>query len=688
MNDHSLQNARTHNTVIGILTVASLGAISGSISLGWENWVTPLMIIGLIAAWILHFSQYGEERTRENYYLIFTMLVSFYHGIHRSSFFDIVVVSALMMVNVTLLRRKEFVALMLIEFFALMTEQILAGVRMGTLTLDTMTVARILLHVVAELCIYKGLSDVIRNNRKDAEELEILRQEKESVRNEMEDFLVNISHELRTPVNVINGMSAMLLNRENSKDVLSIREAGIRLSRQIEDIQDYSEIQRGDVHLEEERYQITSVINDIIADYRAAGAESGKDFVIDLDPDVPAILKGDAGKISKIIRHLLDNAYKFTAQGGFILKVRADRREYGINLIIEVTDTGIGMSRDEIDGIARGLYQGDKKRNRKTGGVGLGLSIVYGFVRRMNGFVNIESRRGKGTTVRVCIAQEIIDPAPCLHVDGERFLNVAVYLDPERFAVPEAAEFHRLMAAHLAAGLRINLYSAPNLSELGRLMEHEDITHVFTSEEDYLRSPDHFEELAKGGVTVAVSAWDGFQPAPGSPVITMPRPLCSCTVVRILSGENEPFILPEGEEERRIVLDGIRALVVDDEPMNLVVAEGLFRGYHMIIDTAESGPQALKKYAHNQYDVVFMDHMMPGMDGIEAAGRIREIAASRGRSARIVALTANAVSGAREMFMREGFDGFISKPIRISEFERTMGRLFPAGGSVPARSVS
>ncbi|MBR5115481.1 MAG: HAMP domain-containing histidine kinase, partial [Lachnospiraceae bacterium] len=537
MNDRSFQKARTHNTVLGIITVASIGTISGSSALGWEYWVPPLIIIGLIATWALHISQYGTATFRENYYLIFTMLLSFFHGVHQTSYFDIAIVSALLMVNVTLLRRREFVSLMLIEYFFLQVTQVIMGVRSGTTELNTLTVSRLMLDVVAELCIYKGLSDVIRNNRIDTDEADRLTMEKESARSEMEDFLVNISHELRTPVNVINGMSTLLLKQEKSDDVAAIRDAGLRLSRQIEDIQDYSEIQRGDVLLEEERYMITSLLNDIVTEFRVRENMRGAELVVDLDPNVPAMLKGDIRKISKILRHLLDNAVKFTRQGGMRLRVYSERKEYGINLVLEVSDTGIGMSRTEIERVSRGLYQENKKRNRSTGGIGLGLSIVYGFVRRMNGFVNLESRRGKGTTVRVTIAQEIVDPAPCLSVESERFLNTAVYLNVSKFATPELAEYYRQMVVHLATGLRLNLYSAPTLSELKRLVERGGLTNIFTGPEEYLATPDYYDALAANDIVVAVSAPDDFSVRKGSRVIVMPKPLSGFPVVRILSGD-------------------------------------------------------------------------------------------------------------------------------------------------------
>ncbi|MBQ7678769.1 MAG: response regulator [Butyrivibrio sp.] len=678
MNNSSIRNARNHNTVVAIIILACLGTIAGSITLDWEFWVPPLIVCGMIATVVLHVTQYGTQTFRENYYLIFSMLISFYHGIHLTSTYEIVVVSALLMVNVTLFMRPRFIKIMLVECIILLVMQVVLGLREGSMVLDRVTVCKLALHVLGELCIYRGLCVVIWNNRQDKKELEEHNTARENTRSEMEDFLVNISHELRTPVNVINGMTTLILRNENREDVTAIRDAGLRLSRQIEDIQDYSEIQRGEVRLEEDKYMITSILNDIISNYRICDGREELELIVDLDPAVPALLYGDAGKISKVIRHLLSNTMKFTRRGGAYVRVTCIKRDYGINLIIEVTDTGIGMSKSVIDKISRGLFQANTKRNRSTGGIGLGLSIVYGFVRKMNGFVNIESKKGKGTTVRVSIAQEVIDPAPCLSVETNRFINIAFHVSPDYVRSPGMLQFYRDMATNMASSLRLNTYAASSLTELKTLLERGDITHIFMGEMEYNNAPQFFDDLARNGITLAVSAPDDFKVSPGSRVIVMPKPLYGGPIIKVLDGDASATILPNGDGERRPVLDGLRALVVDDEPMNLVVASGLFKTYNMLIDTAESGQEAIDKYARKEYDLVFMDHMMPEMDGVEAMKRIKELAAKQGRSARVIALTANAISGAREMFMKEGFDGFISKPIQINEFERTLNKVLPA----------
>ena len=234
------------------------------------------------------------------------------------------------------------------------------------------------------------------------------------------------------------------------------------------------------------------------------------------------------------------------------------------------------------------------------------------------------------------------------------------------------------MAVNTASDLRINMYFAPTVKDVEKLLERGDITNIFMGEKEYLADPGFYDRISEK-VTVAVST-TGDTITQNGRVIIMPRPLYGYPIIRVLNGEGG-VIQPSGSVMVRPVLDNVRALVVDDEPLNLVVAEGLFREYNMIVDTAGSGPEAISKFTENDYDVVFMDHMMPKMDGVEAMKRIRDVAFGQQKTARVVALTANVVSGAKEMFMNEGFDGFIGKPIDINEFERTMRTVLPRGAA-------
>lgn len=535
MNENSHINTKVHNTVVGILTMASIGAIIESITQGWEYWVPPLILVGLIAAWIMHILQYRQKKFRENYFLVFAMIISFYHGAHDTSLFDIVLISLLIMATVSLLRRAEFLNLLLIEFFVLFIMQVVRGVATGMFAPDTVTISRIVLHIAVEICGFMVFREVVGNNTRDAEELDRSNAKRLSDKADMENLLTNISGDLRVSVDDINSQMMKVMKDKPEDDIAPIADAGFRMATQIESIQDYSDILRGDVTPDENEYMISSIIKDIIAGYSFYQKESSKDLIVDLDPNVPSVLKGDAGIINKILGHILFNAFKFTEEGGVYLRVTAVDHENTTNLVIEVTDTGVGMSAEEIEKISTGTYQSKIADRSNNGGIGLGLPIVYGFVRSMNGFVSIESEKGKGTTVRVSIMQEVVDPSPTLRLSTDSFFNVVFHLDPQKYKESRVWEFYRDMAVNMASKLRINMYFAPTQKDVEKLMERGDITHIFMGEKEYLDDPEFYERLSEK-VTVAVSTSSHDAKNKGH-IIFMPRPLYGYPIISVLSGE-------------------------------------------------------------------------------------------------------------------------------------------------------
>ena len=672
---------QTHIIVLGLISFAVLGLIVESLTQGWEFWVPPLLIAGVVGMWALHITQYMDVGFREAFYLVFSLFATLFHGVHSTSLFDIVVINVLVMVCFSLLSNITFLRIILIEYVILMATQLVININTGAVLMDGLNISRIILHTAVDFGVYIVCSTTVRRRLDTETALSEKDKQMKKADSDTEDFLVNISHELRTPVNVVNGISTIILKNEQSENVSIIRDAGMRLAHQIEDMQDFTDIKRGDITLENEKYMITSLINDVLSSFSAQEKKDMLEFIVDLSPSVPTMMRGDIKKLHKVIRHLIDNAMKFTRRGGVYVKISTIKREYGVNLEIEVADTGKGMSRKDVAFASRGLYQADKKRDRSTGGIGLGLNIVYGFVHKMNGFVTIQSARGKGTTVRISIPQEVIDPSPCLKVETEKAKEIIFHVNPEKYKVPQIREFYRQMAVSIAAGLHLNLYSAVTIPDIQKLLEKKEITHIFMGPEEYDANPDFFDDLSRKGVAVSVSAPSGFRTRPGSGVIVMPKPLYGYPVTKILNEGNDVHDLSIEEREEKPDLSGLRTLIVDDEPMNLVVATGIFRQYNMVTDTASSGKESIEKFAAQDYDVIFMDHMMPEMDGVEAMKRLKNYAHENGKKVKIIALTANAVSGARQMFMREGFDAFISKPIDINTFERTMLGLFPNSAS-------
>ena len=671
-----MSQRKSENYIIFLVSIAGIGLAVESVLMGWEFWVPPLIIVGIVLMWVMNISQKPDPETREYYYLAFVMLLVFFHGVHESSLYDAAIVICLAMVGFSFLDHIYMINLFGIEYLIILIIQFILAGNSGA-TFSVLDVSRLVLHQMIVAFIYFCSVKFI-NDRLEKEEADRQKSERISAYDtDMEDFLSNISHELRTPVNVVNGMSDSLIKKNVGKEAEFIKDAGIRLAYQIENIQDYTECKRGDILLEEEVYDSTSLINDVVTSFRLFDNNNGLELVVDIDPQVPVRMRGDVKKLHKIFRQLLENAVKFTRNGGIFARMYTEETDYGVNLCIEMTDTGIGIDDNALEYVSEGMYQVNKKRNRIAGGIGLGLFIVYGFAHRMGGFVKIESEKNVGTTVRVTIPQKVEEASPCLALTGEFDGNILFHVRSDKYKVPKVRDFYRYMATSLATGIKVPLFAAETVKDIEKFREKMNVTYIFMGQEEYEDNSEYFDELSKGDIVVAVSAGSGFEANPGSHVVIMPKPIYGYPVLKVLNEGREVKNLEYSDNSVRPAFNGVRALVVDDEPMNLVVASSLFNDYGMIIDTAGSGEEAIDMFWERPYDVVFMDHMMPEMDGVVAMKHIKQAAVNSGRNIIVIALTANVVSGAREMFIREGFDAFIAKPIDTYDFERVMVQVLP-----------
>ncbi|MBE6908581.1 MAG: response regulator [Ruminococcaceae bacterium] len=665
----------SHLVILVSLTNLSLVVTASTLANGWEAWALPLAFIGVVISWALHIRQSLTERARLWIYAILLLVTSFFFGIHGESIFDMTTIISALILVFTMTGEKHLITLSMLTYYLTMACATVGLWREGTLDRDA--ILRLVLHCI--LIILIGWTARV-NIRKWAQLLlnvdsDIARLEEETHR--MDDFLTNLSHEIRTPVNAVIGLTTVILKREKDdavrEDIKTVQSAGHRVAEKISDILDYTELDVGKLVVSREPYMIASVMNDLVTDLRMRG-EISCELVFDVSPEIPSAILGDAGKVKKILNHLVTNGIKFTPKGGVYCRVYSMPRPYGVNLCIEVSDTGLGMTQTELEHIFDSFYQRNSGRTRGTGGLGLGLTIVHGLVREMGGFMTIDSTLGVGTTVSVSIPQEIVDADACMSLSDRDQLCLACFDCLEKLEVPQVRDFYNRMIANLTHGLGVPLHRAENEEELRKLQKLYRLTHIFVGAEEYLGAADYLESLTDE-TEVIVVANDAFVPRRSSAVKVLRKPFyCfpAATVLSLPTARQE-----ELEDDRRIYTPGLETLVVDDEPMNLMVAEGIFSDYGMRVTTARSGPESIELCQRKHFDLIFMDHMMPEMDGVEAMKRLRSEAAQRGEEQIILALTANAVSSAREMFLAEGFDGFIPKPIEITDLERVLKRVLP-----------
>lgn len=676
MNDQEKQRA-AHLLLLLCYTILSCALIGESLLMGWETWAVVLLPIGVIAGWTLHIKNTLPMAVRLDIYTVMMMLVYFYYGIHETSMFDLAPLMITVMVLYSSTEKYGTIKICMFTYYLTMAYDFFHV--MGSFKEDaSLFISRIMLHLLLVYMAGRLLKTVVERRVKEREATEEMIARLEEINRRTEDFLANVSHELRTPINAVTGISSVMLKNETDpekkKDIFTIQMAGQRLFGQIEDILDYTEIDNEKISISEEAYMISSIVNDVISENQVQEREYMPELIFDLDAAMPAVLLGDGKKMKKILRHLVNNAVKFTKKGGVYVRIHTLRKDYGVNLCMTVSDTGEGIPGEELEKITEGFYQADGGRNRRTGGLGLGLPIVAGMVSYMEGFMQIRSEEGCGTVVSVSIPQRIADEKPMVTLKSRERLCLACYLNVEKYETPEVRDYYNETITHMVEGMDVSIHRVFNTDELKALTEVYQITHLFIGADEYEENSILFEELA-GRMTVIVIADKHFGPSSGTRTKLLRKPFYCLPIANMLNAETaQDEISFEG---RRMLCPDVSALVVDDEPMNLMVAEGIFREYEMRVKTVHSGMEALELCGKEDFDLIFLDHMMPDMDGVETLKRLRKLWADSDRTATVIAFTANAVSGAREMFFEEGFDEFVSKPIEMVELERVLRNVLP-----------
>ena len=649
-------------------TVLGIALIAETILMSWELWAIPIIAASIAICWGLHITQFMTHKIRLYISTILMMVCYFFYGIHITSTYDMPLLMMLIIMIFTTTGEVWLVTACQLTYYFTLTYDIIAMVHSGT-EWDSLLVSRTILHIVmmfmsgwiARLIIKKWDTVFHKSDVK-------IKELNESTAR-MNSFMANLSHELRTPINAILGITNVMVEKEDSEelrqDMHEVIIAGRRMAEQVGDILDYSEIEMNQLVVNKGSYMIASILNDLVVELRPIIPEN-LELVIDVDAEVPAVLRGDSGKLHKILYHLISNGLKYTRDGGVSVRITSVKQQYGVNLCIEVSDTGVGMSKDELDRLYSRFYQAESGRIVRSGGLGISMVIVSGFVKSLGGFITIDSVPEKGTIVRISIPQEVEDDGRCMSISNHEALNLAGFLNIGKFPNPNVREYYNSMILNLVRGLRTTMHRVDNISDLKKLLQKVPVTHLFVADEEYEKNFDYIESLTSD-LKVVVVARDSFKLPKGAKAHILLKPFYCIPVASILNSDHT-----QKNDEKRMYCKGVRALVVDDEPMNLNVAKGIFKRYGMVVSTADSGAEAVKMCKEQNYDIVFMDHMMPGMDGVETMKRIRYDAGKKHKDFPIVALTANALSTAREMFIAEGFDGFISKPIELAELERVL----------------
>lgn len=651
----------------------------------WSRWNDIVFIVCLMAAWILYMARNINHQHRMKLMALLMQISVVLYAMHAPDFSDTLPTFMVFVVLLSLMGEADIIFMSMFSILIIFSGHILL---MDTITNIPVAISQLVNVLLFEFVIYTWIKKTDEGNKRLLKTIE----EFKVVQSSKDDFVANVSHEIRTPINTICGMSDLMLREKlpaKIKDNMqAVQMAGRNLMGVVSDMLDYSELQSGNIELEEEAYNITSTINDVINMTMAKKKEKQIELVVDCDANLPSVLLGDEKKIRRVIVNLVDNAIKFTESGGVCLRIGFRKESYGINLVVMVKDTGIGMDAENLENLFTSFSQVDASRKRQEGGLGLGLAICHALVEKMGGAITVKSKPGKGTAIKMVVPQKVLEEKPIASLQYRTNINVAVYIDMEQFERTEIRDDYTEMILHMAEQLKGKCHVCRNLAELQRRCEQETFSHVFTSMTEYKQHPSYFDKLSEQLGVVVVLERSEESLIENRNILKIYKPFYILTIVAILNGVLDAKKNVPGLNVQKFVTRDAHVLVVDDNRMNLRVVEQLLSNYRIRVTTAESGKEALSKIVTVDYDFVFMDHMMPEMDGVETMQSIRHMVGTYYQRVPIVALTANAAAGTREMLMKEGFTDFLEKPIERSTLERVLRRNLPKEKIVPVEEMN
>ncbi|MGN1196207.1 MAG: ATP-binding protein [Acetatifactor sp.] len=404
---------------------------------------------------------------------------------------------------------------------------------------------------------------------KESDELRMAKLVAENASRQKSTFLANMSHEIRTPINAIMGMNEMVL-RECENDNIRIYSENIQSASRlllslVNDVLDFSKIESGKMEIVCDNYYLDVMIHDVVNLIRGKAEQKNLEFYVEVQKEIPNQLFGDELRNRQIIGNLLNNAVKYTQEGSVSLKITYDTSEpedgeqNRIELLIQVSDTGIGIRQEDMGKLFGNFERLDLEKNRNIEGTGLGLAITKKLAEAMGGSVEVTSEYGRGSTFSVRLPQKVVDSTPIGEFEMEAVAETdtqGVYM--EKFHAPEA-----------------------------------------------------------------------------------------------------------------------RILVVDDNNMNLMVVKGLLKKTKVQIVTCNNGRECLERMQKEHFHIILLDHMMPGMDGMEVIKRTQTLENNRCTSTPIIALTANALKGMKEMYLEAGFTDYLSKPVDGEKLEQMVRKYLP-----------